>query len=408
MTQTGQSAEAGDLAPPLQIRRDGLDPTWELGEVRASTGLRTAQNVFGIPVHLVTRYDDVKAVLADHQRFSTAHPAGFVMPGAPPLSADGVTDPRAGNLLALDPPAHHRLRRMLTGEFTVRRMARLRPRIAEIVEQQLDEMERQSAPADLVSTFALPIPSLVICELLGVPYADREDFQRRSDSLIDVSMPFAERYRLQRDSHDYMRSLVKQARRHPGDDMLGMLVREHGDELSDQELTAICGLLLLAGHETTSNMLGLSTLALLRHPDQLAAVRDDPDAVIPAIEELLRFLSVLHHSIPRLTTADVEICGVTIPAGELVLASLVAANRDPGLFDDPDVLDIRRDAASQIAFGHGVHHCIGAPLARLELRIALPALFRRFPHLALAEDFETLKYHSFHLIYGLQSLAVRW
>jgi cytochrome P450 len=408
MTQTGQNAEAGGLQPPLQIRRDGLDPAWELGEVRASTGLRTAQNVFGIPVHLVTRYDDVKAVLADHQRFSTAHPAGFVMPGAPPLAADASTDPRAGNLLALDPPAHHRLRRMLTGEFTVRQMARLRPRIAEIVEQQLDEMERQSAPADLVSTFALPIPSLVICELLGVPYADREDFQRRSDSLIDVSMPFAERYGLQRDSHDYMRSLVKQARSHPGDDMLGMLVREHGDELTDQELTAVCGLLLLAGHETTSNMLGLSTLALLRHPDQLATVRDDPDAVVPAIEELLRYLSVLHHSIPRLTTVDVEICGVTIPAGELVLASLAAANRDPGLFGDPDMLDIRRDAASQIAFGHGVHHCIGAPLARMELRIALPALFRRFPHLALAENFETVKYHSFHLIYGLQSLAVRW
>jgi cytochrome P450 len=408
MTQTGQGAEAGGLQPPLQIRRDGLDPTTELSEVRASTGLRTVLNVFGVPVHLVTRYDDVKAVLSNHERFSNSRPAGFVMPGAPPLSADEAADPRAGNLLALDPPAHHRLRRMLTGEFTVRRMARLRPRIAEIVEQQLDEMERQSAPTDFVSTFALPIPSLVICELLGVPYADRVDFQHRSDSLIDVSMPFAERYRLQRDSHDYMWSLVKQARSHPGDDMLGLLVREHGDELTDQELTAICGLLLLAGHETTSNMLGLSTLALLRHPDQLAAVRDDPDAVIPAIEELLRYLSVLHHSIPRVTTADVEICGVTIPAGELVLASLTAANRDPGFFGDPDTLDISRDAASQIAFGHGVHHCIGAPLARMELRIALPALLRRFPHLALAEDFETVKYHAFHLIYGLRSLAVRW
>jgi cytochrome P450 len=408
MTQSGQGPEAGGPQPSLQIRRDGLDPAPELGEVRASTGLRTALNVFGVPVHLVTRYGDVKAVLADHERFSTAQPAGFVMPGAPPLSADEAADPRAGNLLALDPPEHQRLRRMLTGEFTIRRMTRLQPRIAEIVEQQIDELERHGAPADLVSMFALPIPSLVICELLGVPYADREDFQRRSDSLIDVSMPFAQRYRLQRDSHDYMRSLVKQARSHPNDDMLGMLVREHGDKLTDQELTAICGLLLLAGHETTSNMLGLGALALLRHPDQLAAMRDDPDGVSPAIEELLRYLSVLHHSIPRITTADVEICGVIIPAGELVLASLAAANRDPAFFGDPDTLDIHRDAASHIAFGHGVHHCIGAPLARMELRIALPALLRRFPHLALAEDFETVKYHSFHLIYGLQSLAVSW
>jgi cytochrome P450 len=408
MTQTGQGAEAGGLQPPLQIRRDGLDPTPELGEVRASTGLRTVLNVFGVPVHLVTRYNDVKAVLSNHERFSNSSPAGFVMPGAPPHSTDEAVDARAGNLLGLDPPQHQQLRRMLAGEFTIRRMTRLQPRIAEIVEQQLDEMEMHGAPTNLVSMFALPIPSLVICELLGVPYRDREDFQRRSDSQLNLSLPFAERYELQRESHDYMRSLVKQARSHPDDDMLGMLVREHGDELTDQELTAICGLLLLAGHETTSTMLGLGTLSLLRHPDQLAAVRDDPDAVGPAIEELLRYLSILHHSIPRITTADVEICGVTIPAGELVLASLSAANRDPAFLDDPDVLDIHRDAAGHIAFGHGVHHCLGAPLARMELRIALPALFRRFPHLALAEDFETVEYRSFHLIYGLRSLAVRW
>jgi cytochrome P450 len=408
MTQTGQGAEAGGLQPPLQIRRNGLDPTPELGEVRTSTGLHTVLNVFGEPVHLITRYNDVKAVLSNHEQFSNSRPAGFVMPGAPPQSADEAADPRAGNLLGLDPPEHQRLRRMLTGEFTARRMTRLHPRIVEIVEQQLDEMERNGAPADLVSTFALHIPSLVICELIGVPYGDREAFQRRSDRQLDLSLPFAERYELQRDSHDYMRSLVKQARSHPDDDMLGMLVREHGDKLTDQELTAICGLLLLAGHETTSNMLSLGTLALLRHPDQLAAVRDDPDAVSPAIEELLRYLSVLHNSMLRITTSDVEICGVTIPAGELVLASLAAANRDPAFLGDPDVLDIHRDAAGHVAFGHGVHHCLGGPLARMEMRIALPALFRRFPHLALAEDFETVKYRSFHLIYGLQSLAVRW
>lgn len=405
MTETGQ---VGGLAPPLQIRRDGFDPTPELGEVRASTGLRTVDSVFGVPVHLVTRYHDVKAVLSDHERFSISRPAGFVMPGAPPPSADDATDPRAGNLLGLDPPEHQRLRRMLSGEFTARRITRLQPRIAELVKQQLDEMEAQGAPTDLISAFALPVPALVICELLGVPYDDREAFQRRSDRQLDQSLPFADRYALQRDSHDYMRSLVEKARSHPGDDMLGMLIREHGDELTDRELTAICGLLLLAGHETTSNMLGLGTLALLRHPDQLAAVRDDPGAVSPATEELLRYLSVLHNSIPRITTTDVEICGVTVPAGELILASLAAANRDPAFIDSPDVLDIYRDAAGHVAFGHGVHHCIGAPLARMEMRIALPALFRRFPRLALAEDFETVKYRSFHLIYGLRSLAVRW
>ena len=162
MTQTGQRVASGGLQPALQIRRDGLDPAPELGEVRASTGLRTMLNVFGVPVHLVTRYSDVKAVLADHERFSNGQPAGFVMPGAPPLSADEAADPRAGNLLGLDPPEHQRLRRMLTGEFTIRRMTRLQPRIAEIVDQQLDEMEMHGAPTDLVSMFALPVPSLVI------------------------------------------------------------------------------------------------------------------------------------------------------------------------------------------------------------------------------------------------------
>ena len=156
MTQTGQGAEAGGLQPPLQIRRDGPDPTPELGEVRASTGLRTVLSVFGVPVHLVTRYNDVKAVLSDHERFSNSRPAGFVMPGAPPLSADEAADPQAGNLLGLDPAEHQRLRRMLTGEFTARRMTRLQPRIAEIVEQQFDEMERHGAPTDLVSRSPCP------------------------------------------------------------------------------------------------------------------------------------------------------------------------------------------------------------------------------------------------------------
>jgi cytochrome P450 len=287
-------------------------------------------------------------------------------------------------------------------------MARLRPRIVEIVDEHMDAMAMKGAPADLVTAFALPISSLVICELLGVPYSDRQDFQRRSDAQLDLSLPFGQRYRLQRDSYDYMRSLVQQARRRPGDELLGTLIREHGDELTDQELTAICGVLLLAGHETTSNMLSLGTVALLRNPDQLAVVRDDPHAVGPAIEELLRYLSVLNHSIPRITTSPVEICGVTIPAGELVLASLSAANRDPAFLDDPENLDIRRNATGHVAFGYGVHRCIGEPLARMELQIALSALFRRFPHLALAQDFSTLNFRSFHLIYGLHSVAVRW
>lgn len=390
------------------MRRDAFTPTAELARIRETTGVSTVTNTFGMTVYLVTRHDDVKDVLSDHERFSNSRPPGFVMPGAPTLSDEDVASARAGNLLGLDPPEHQRLRRMLTPEFTIRRMRRLEPRIAEIVDGQLDLMENSGAPADLVEHFALPIPSLVICELLGVPYEDRADFQHRSARQLDLSLPFAERLELQRAGRAYMQSLVARARQHPGDDILGMLIREHGGELSDDELVGIAGLLLLAGHETTSNMLGLGTLALLRHPDQLAAVRDDPDAVGPAVEELLRWLSIVHTAIPRITTTDVEIAGVPIPAGQLVFASLPSANRDPDFVGSPDVLDIARSAAGHVAFGHGVHHCLGAPLARMEMRIAFPALLQRFPELRLAEDFADVQFRSFHFIYRLKSLEVTW
>jgi cytochrome P450 len=297
---------------------------------------------------------------------------------------------------------------MLTPEFMVRRMKVLQPRIVEIVEWHLDAMERTGPPTDLVASFALPIPSLVICELLGVPYSDREDFQRRTARQLDFSIPIAERIALQQEGHEYMRSLVTGARRDPGADMLGMLVREHGSELTDNELIGIAGLLLLAGHETTSNMLGLGTLALLRHPDQLAAVPDDPDTAAPAVEELLRYLTIVHTGIPRLTTTDVEVAGVRIPAGHLVVLSLPAGNRDPNFVGAPEILDISRGTLGHLAFGHGVHHCLGAPLARMEMRIAFPALLRRFPGLVLAEGFGDVEFRAFHFISGLRSLRVTW
>ena len=394
--------------PPLHMRRTAFDPTPELRAIRETDGVRTVINAFGMEVFLVTRHEDIKEMLSNHERFSNGRPPGFVIPGAPQIPDEELASSRAGNLLSLDPPEHQRLRRMLTPEFTIRRMKRLEPRIAEMVEQQLNAMESAGAPVDLVASFALPIPSLVICELLGVPYEDREDFQRRSARQLDLSLPIPERLEVIRQGRAYMASLVARARQQPGDDILGMLVREHGDELTDDELIGVASLLLLAGHETTSNMLGLGTLALLRHPDQLAAVRDDPDAIRPAIEELLRWLSIVHTAIPRITTTDVEIAGVPIPAGRLVFVSLPSGNRDPDFIDSPEVLDIRRGAPGHLAFGHGVHHCLGAPLARMEMRIAFPALLRRFPTLALAEDFADVEFRSFHFIYGLKSLEVSW
>ncbi|MEV4116028.1 cytochrome P450 [Nonomuraea sp. NPDC049695] len=300
--------------PPLQMRRNGFDPVEELAQARDGNGVVRVDTPFGPPAYLVCRYEDVRRVLSDAARFSSAR-SPFPGSGEVNEDEDEETTLRAGQLIGFDPPEHTRLRRMLTPEFTVRRMRRLEPRITEIVQAALDDLEKAGKPADLVA-----------------PRAQAD----------------------------------------PSEDMLGMLVREHGDDLSTDELIGIAGLLLLAGHETTSNMLALGTLALLRHPDQLAMIRDDPARIEPAIEELLRWLTVVQTLPPRTTTTEVEIAGQAIPAGSLVICSLPAANRDRALIDDPDTLDIVRGAAGHVAFGHGVHHCLGAPLARMEMRIALP------------------------------------
>jgi cytochrome P450 len=393
---------------PLHMRRNGFDPVPEMTALRDDEGVREVTTSLGIRAFLVARHADVKEVLADSTRFSNANRRAFQDPDAPPISDEELARIRAGNLLGLDPPEHTRLRRMLTPEFTVRRMRRLEPRIVEIVDEHLDAMAQAGPPADLVADFALPIPSLVICELLGVPYADRASFQARTAKLLDLSLSMDERREVGMESRAYMADLVSRAQAEPGDDMLGMLVREHGDDLTTDELIGIAGLLLIAGHETTSNMLGLGTLALLRHPDQLALVRDDPAAVAPAVEELLRWLGIVHSGIPRTTTQDVELGGVAIPADSLVILALAAANRDPLFRTGGDRLDITRDAGHHVAFGHGVHHCLGAPLARMEMRIAFPALLRRFPRLALAVPFDEVAFRAFHFIYGLQSLPVTW
>jgi cytochrome P450 len=412
MTETLQDETRETPTLPLHMRRDGFEPVPDMAAMRDDEGVREGDTAFGMPAFLVARHADVKAVLADSARFSNESRRAFDAPGAPEFSDEEREQMRAGNLLGVDPPEHTRLRRMLTPEFTVRRMRRLEPRIMEIVDDHLDAMEKAGAPADVVADFALPIPSLVICELLGVPYADRAEFQERTSKLLDISLPMDERMDLGRESREYMADLVARAQAEPGDDMLGMLVREHGGgndgDLTTDELIGIAGLLLIAGHETTSNMLGLGTLALLRHPDQLALVRDDPAAVAPAVEELLRFLGIVHSGIPRTTTEDVEVGGVAIPADSLVILALAAANRDPRVVADGDRLDITRDAAGHVAFGHGVHHCLGAPLARMEMRIAFPALLRRFPGLKLAVPFEEVGFRAFHFIYGLQSLPVTW
>ena len=388
---------------PLHMRRNGLDPVPELAEVREREGVRRITTALGMAAWLVTRPDDVRQVLSDATRFSNAS----ALIGLPePSDEQERARSRAGLLLVLDPPEHSRLRRMLTPEFTAGRMRRLGPRVAAIVDEHLDVLAAAGPPVDLVPAFALPVPALVICELLGVPVADRDSFQRRAGRQFDLSLPVDELRRAAVDSRAYMRSLVVAARTDPGEDLLGMLVREHGDDVTDDELVGIGALLLVAGHETTSTMLSLGLLALLRHPAQLALVRHDPAAAGPAVEELLRYLSVVHTGVARCARTDLELAGQRIAAGDLLLCSLPSVNRAVG--ERPDELDVARGAPGHVAFGHGVHHCIGAPLARMELRIAIPALLRRFPGLALAVPDDELRYRELHTAYGVHALPVTW
>ncbi|WP_390624118.1 cytochrome P450 [Fodinicola feengrottensis] len=355
--------------PPVYMNRNHFDPVPELAVLRTDEQpVSRVQLPMGAEAWLVTSYAGVREVLSDPSRFSNVMPT--FLGDAP--QADGPDS--AGMLLGYDPPEHTRLRRMLTGAFTGRRMELLRPMVEKIVGEQLDALEQAGSPADLVEHFALPVPSLVIGELLGVPADDRADFQRRSKARTNLSITLEERTVLGNESREFMADLVARRRREPTDDLLGMMVREHGDDVTDAELIGVGDLLLIAGHETTAKMLGLGTLLLLRNPDQLARVRDDDAAVEPAIEQLLRYLSVVYAVFPRFAVADTTLAGVPIRAGEVVIGSLLSANRDSDFGADLDKFDIDRRSPGHLAFGHGVHHCLGAPLARLEMRIAYPAL----------------------------------
>jgi cytochrome P450 len=377
---------------PLFMQRDGFAPAAALAHARDVEGVARV-SVLGMQnAYLVSRHDDVREVLANHEVFHSGLPHG--------------TAP--GMFIGMDPPDHTRLRQLLTPEFTGRKVRELEPRIRQIVAGALDDLERSGGPADLVSTFALPVPSLVICELLGVPYADRDAFQERSLRLLDTSLPQEARTASRDEGRAYMGELVARAQAEPGDDLLGMIVRDHRDEVSTEELIGVAELLLLGGHETTSNMLALGTLALLTHPDQLAALRRDSALIDTTVEELLRWLGIVQMIQPRLAVADAEVSGTLIPAGSIVLVSLPAANRDPSFIDDPETLDITRAVSRHIAFGHGIHRCIGAPLGRTEMRIAFPALLERFPQLALAEPDLPPAFRSESLIYGLHELPVTW
>ncbi|WP_328714158.1 cytochrome P450 [Nocardia salmonicida] len=356
---------------------------------------------------LVTGYDAVRQLMAD-TRFSSRQDIGVLhtvedIPGMPAPTEPSPQIP--GMFITMDGADHTRLRRKLVGAFTVKRMRELEEHIGDIAEQQLELMAQLTPPVDLVKVFALPVPSLVICELLGVPYADRETFQVNSAQFLVKDQPIEQKMAAYIALSTYLAELVSSKRAAPDEDILSDLARD--DELTIDELTGVAFLLLLAGHETTANMLGLGTFALLEHPEQLAALRADPELLAGGVEELMRYLSVAD-IFYRYATEDIELAGETIGKGSTVVVSLLAANHDPRHFDDPDTLDVHRNARGHLTFGHGAHHCLGHQLARIEMRAGFAGLIRRFPTLQLAIPAAEVKLRTDMNIYGVHELPVTW
>nr|WP_042180525.1 cytochrome P450 [Kibdelosporangium sp. MJ126-NF4]CEL14426.1 putative cytochrome P450 hydroxylase [Kibdelosporangium sp. MJ126-NF4]CTQ88791.1 putative cytochrome P450 hydroxylase [Kibdelosporangium sp. MJ126-NF4] len=397
---------------PVHMSRERYSPGPELVE-RARTGRPTRTDApSGVSAWLVTRHEDVRAVLGDANRFSSAGRArredlASSRTDADPSGESQLVD-AASFMVGQDPPEHTRLRRLLTPEFTMRRMRVLEPRVRAVVDDVLNDMQDVGPPVDLVTGFALPVPSLVICELLGVPYSDREMFQRLSSVQLQLTASQDERTEAFLALRTYMSALVNRHRSAPGDDLIGMLIREHHEDITHDELVGIALVLLIAGHETTANTLGAGTALLLEHPEQLAAIRDEPQRVDDAVEELLRFLTPVHSGLPRTVMADTVVGGQEMKTGDLVTLSLPTANRDTNLVTAPDDFDIARKPVPHVAFGHGIHHCVGAPLARMEIRIALPALLRRFPKLRLDLDPAEIRFRDLTAVHGVAGLPVAW
>ena len=381
-----------------------LDPEPLFTSLRAEPMIRV-QLPYGEPAWLATRYEDVKLVLAD-PRFSRAAGAGRDQPRMSPFFAP------PGSIMDLDPPDHTRLRRLVAKAFTARRIESLRPRAQEVADELVDAMLIKGAPADLVGDFSMQMPVTVICELLGVPEQDRARYRHWSEAFVPTSRFPPEKVReCLTELAAYLAGLIAERGRHPTDDLIGALAaaREEGDRLSDAEMLALVRSMILAGHETTASQMTNFVYVLLTHPDQLELLRADPALLPAAVEELNRFipLSVLG-AIPRYAIEDVEVGGVTVRAGDAVLPILPAANRDPSAYPDPDGLDLRRPGPTHVNFGHGAHHCLGAPLARMELQVAVGTLLRRLPGLRLADAEPDIEWKDGRGVRGPASLRITW
>ncbi len=380
-----------------------FDPPEELARLRSEQPVNPLVYADGSVGWLVTGHAEAQTVLTD-PRFSARKELQKL-----PVKWAGQMERKPagpGEFIFMDPPGHTRYRKLLAGQFTMRRMRQLTPRIEEIAEEHLDAMERQGPPADLMRAYAYPIPSLAICEMVGMPYAESGALHDKVVKLFKFESTPEETRTAGADIHRMLYDLLRRKRARPADDLMSGLVT--GEELSDQEILRVVSLLLIGGFDNTANMIGLGVFALLQHPNQLALLRARPELVDGAVEELMRYVPSLHIGPIRVALEDVEVAGQLISASEVVTLSLAAVNRDPRRFAEPDRLDVTRAASRQLAFGYGVHQCIGQQLARIEMRVAHAALLRRFPTLRLAVPADEVPMRDNIVPYGPCCLPVAW
>jgi len=384
---------------PLQ--RDVMAPSARLSAYRDEDPVQRLASLMGLEIWLVTGDAESRQVLNDATSYSTDI--------RPYMGRSGsATEGDFGGLGFTDPPDHTKLRRLLTPEFTMRRLERLRPGIASIVEKQLAEIEHageRDGPVDLVPTYAFPIPFLVICDLLGLPDERRETFSKLATARFDISKGAQSSIGAIGGSRQFLLSEAARQRHNPGPGLIGQLIREHGDEINDFDLGGLADGVFTGGLETSASMLALGTAVLLENRELWNKLIEDPGSAGPIVDDLLRLLSVVQVAFPRFVKRDVVIGGKQIRPGSVVVCSLPAANRDPRSTAG-DAVDLTRANTSHLAFGYGFHRCVGAELARIELKTAFPALARRFPEMSLAVPAEDLDYRMLSLVYGVESLPV--
>jgi cytochrome P450 len=384
------------------LNRDGIDPTRRLSQAREDDPVQRHASFMGLDIWLVTGYDEARDVLGNVTHSTDIrHLMG---------KSGDVENGDIGGLGFTDPPKHTRLRKLLTPEFTVRRLERLKPSIAQIVEEQLDETEAAAdangGVVDLAATFALPVPFRVICDLLGVADEQRDRFSRLASARFDVSQGGAGVVGAIGGSREFLLAETARQRLDPGPGLIGQIIREHGDAVSDFDLGGLADGVFTGGLETSASMLALGTSVLVQHHELWKSLAEDPDTVDPTVEELLRHVAPVQIAFPRFVKEDTRIGRHLVKKGSVVLVHLPAASRDPRSTMG-DALCPVKESSTHLAFGHGLHRCIGAELGRMELRAAFPALARRFPDMELAVEPEDLEYHAKSIVYGVEALPVR-